>query len=119
MMHFIEGVVHLIPWLMMAAWMIFLMYFTEITHKKIIAIRNRYDPNRVFIKDVGGMQFSRNRFRVEGKHQLCTADFLKEWDKVYGSYWRRLILGLLLMPLVILIGRLIRFILEIALRSLA
>ena len=118
MISFIEGLVHLIPWLMMAGWIGFLLYNTEITHSKILAIKNHYDPRGEFVKDVGGMQFSRNRFRVDKKHHLCTQEFLSDWDDVYGAYWRRTILGLLLVPIVILIGRLVRFVLTTFLLNL-
>jgi hypothetical protein len=117
-MAFIEGFLYLIPWLAMAAWIIMLFYYTELMHPKIRAVQKKYDPDGDFVKHTGGMQFGHNMFRVDKKHHLCTDEFLREWDLVYGTYWKRISYGLLLVPAVILLGRVVRWVLQAAISYL-
>jgi hypothetical protein len=117
-MSIIIGIIDEIPWIAMAAWIGLLFYYTEKMHTKICVLQNKYDPKHVFVHDVGGMQLSRNLFRVNKKHPLCTEEFLKEWDGVYGVYWRRVIPGLCLVPIIILMGRLVRLIIMATIENL-
>jgi hypothetical protein len=111
----IKFIVDILPWLAMIAWFGLLIYESERARPKIVALQDFHDPNHEFVRKQNfGLGFAGNSYWVDKKNPRCTPEFLTEWDKVYGAHWRRIYIGLLLLPVAILLGRLLRFILNFA-----
>jgi hypothetical protein len=101
---FFDGLKYLInsiPWLAFLGWMGLLIAESIRANSRISEVAIRFDPKAEFVKKRDfGMGFASNSYWVDRLHHSCTAEFLNEWDRVYGGHWRRVVFGFLLLPIV-------------------
>jgi hypothetical protein len=76
------------------------------TWDKIEDLQRRFDPDYSFVRrGIMGVAFFVNLRHVDRTHPKCTPEFLQNWDGVYGAYWRRTTIGLLMLPVVAFLGQ--------------
>jgi hypothetical protein len=67
------------------AWWTWTLWFNLKYNKLIEALVKKADPERQFVWRQTGVF---NRYYLHRCHPKATAEFLEQWDKVYGKFWR-------------------------------
>jgi hypothetical protein len=102
-----------IPGIALTLWVVFLIWMTYQSHSRIVALQDKYDPHKEFVRQrEARMRSNMNNYWVDRTHPLCTDEFLEEWNPVYRGFWWFVAIWFLMLPVIGYGSRFLRYVIK-------